>query len=62
LPPHAESTQPPLDAGTVSALAAELLAAGEGRVAELKRLYERGEYTPPADAVAARIIDEHQQG
>lgn len=52
---------PPADTAPLSGIAANLSPSNEARVAELKRLYEAGQYSVPAADVAASLIREHEQ-
>jgi anti-sigma28 factor (negative regulator of flagellin synthesis) len=44
---------------SAAAAVARASSAKEQRIAELRRLYQSGEYKVDASATAARIIDEH---
>ncbi len=53
-----EAAESPLPIPPVQASVAED-SAKEQRIAELRKLYQRGEYEVDASAITARIIDEH---
>jgi anti-sigma28 factor (negative regulator of flagellin synthesis) len=55
----ASTPVPAEDQAAVSDLAKAALEANGARIAELQRLYERGEYSVPAQELAARILDAH---